>query len=257
MASDNPYTIPDQQLAGPSTTNNTVKILLIVFAALLVLGIMCTGVLAALLLPAVSAARNAARYAQVSNQMKQIGLAMHNYHAAYKQLPPAFAADSEGTPVRSWRVTVTPFAEEQYRWEQWNQDESWDSVANSQLHAPPPFVFISPFDADQTGSVETHVFAVRHPDGLMSGDPQVTFADAKDGLANTILAVYLPGLTTHWAAPEDITLEQLQAELGSASQQDSVIIVFGDGAVRRITSPIDPATVEAMVTRNGGETVAL
>jgi hypothetical protein len=189
--------------------------------------------------------------------MKQIGIAVHNYHSTYQQLPPAFATNSQGTPIRSWRVTLMPYLEDQPRWQQWNQDESWNSAANSQFHAPPPFVYLSPFDDDNAPGAETHVFAVRHPDGLMSGDPQVRFRDATDGLANTLLAVYLPGRTTHWAAPEDITLQQLQAELGNASQRESVILLFGDGTVRRITSPVDPGTVEAMVTRSGGEIVAL
>lgn len=67
------------------------------------------GVLVALLLPAVQAAREAARRTQCSNQLKQLGLAIHNYHDINKTLP--FGAR---TPISApnWRIAILPYLEQ-------------------------------------------------------------------------------------------------------------------------------------------------
>ena len=71
------------------------------------------GILVALLLPAVQAARDAARRAQSSNNLKQIVLAMHNYHDVYKKFPPRANFGDDGKPLLSWRVHILPFVEQQ------------------------------------------------------------------------------------------------------------------------------------------------
>lgn len=76
------------------------------------------GVLVGLLLPAVQAAREAARRMSCSNNFKQIGLAVHNYHAAYNQLPCLNGGTMSSMLELSVLVGLTPFIEQQALWEQ-------------------------------------------------------------------------------------------------------------------------------------------
>lgn len=76
------------------------------------------GVLVALLLPAVQAAREAARRASCSNNLRQHGLAAQNFHDTYHFLPPLRIAGGEGWA--SFWVLIMPFAEQRPLYEQWN-----------------------------------------------------------------------------------------------------------------------------------------
>ncbi|SMP41267.1 prepilin-type N-terminal cleavage/methylation domain-containing protein [Neorhodopirellula lusitana] len=118
------------------------------------------GVLVGLLLPAVQSAREAARRMSCSNNFKQLGLAVHNYHSAFKQFPEQGAGfsdigqDVEGgswaqSEVSSQRnlsalVGLLPYIEQQAMWEQisnrmgTNADGSLRSVPWPQM-GPTPF----------------------------------------------------------------------------------------------------------------------
>lgn len=71
------------------------------------------GILIALLLPAVQAAREAARRLQCSNNMKQLGLALHLYHEQSKVLPPGYSGGSNATGGQwAWMARMLPFIEQ-------------------------------------------------------------------------------------------------------------------------------------------------
>jgi prepilin-type N-terminal cleavage/methylation domain-containing protein len=86
------------------------------------------GILVGLLLPAVQAAREAARRMQCSNNLKQLGLAIHNYEGAIKRLPPGglhlrdgFGAASSSTSWGpNWLVMLLPYVEQGNLYAQYN-----------------------------------------------------------------------------------------------------------------------------------------
>lgn len=92
------------------------------------------GILVALLLPAVQAAREAARRMQCGNNLKQIGLSLHNYHDTYKTMPPAWSFTNRAPAMRNqraywgWGALVLPFIEQSPLHDQLN-------VGNNRFHA--------------------------------------------------------------------------------------------------------------------------
>ena len=89
------------------------------------------GILVALLLPAVQAAREAARRMSCSNNIKQLGIAFHNYHDTYKRLPAPYSLnrlDMLGSPLpgppgdtaHAWGTALLPFMEQQPLYDQFD-----------------------------------------------------------------------------------------------------------------------------------------
>lgn len=95
------------------------------------------GILVGLLLPAVQAAREAARRMQCSNNLKQFGLAMHNHHDTFKKLPPMTAS---GCCWGTWMIPVMPFIEQQNMYSLYQNYGGSDTV-NTQFPAPSPTGF--------------------------------------------------------------------------------------------------------------------
>jgi prepilin-type N-terminal cleavage/methylation domain-containing protein/prepilin-type processing-associated H-X9-DG protein len=105
----------------PSSRGFTLIELLVVIAII--------GLLVALLLPAVQGAREAARRAQCSNNLKQIGLALHNYHGSKLCFPPGYTdgntvaasnAMSDVGPGWGWAAYILPYLDETNTWSQIN-----------------------------------------------------------------------------------------------------------------------------------------
>jgi hypothetical protein len=232
------------------------------------------GMLIALLLPAVQAAREAARRAQCVNNLKQIGLAMHYFHDAQGHFPPAAIADKTGKPLLSWRVAILPLIERKDLYDQFHLDEPWDSPHNQALISQMPPTFKCPSETrDAPG--ETRYLAIVGPAGpgrshtAMDRTFGSRFADIVDGTSNTIL-VAESSKGVPWTKPED--LEYDPGPPVAAGQFDPArggpLPEFGskhpggfnalivDGSVRFIKMSTSPVVLKALLTRDGGEVVS-
>lgn len=211
------------------------------------------GVLVALLLPAVQSARGAAIRAQSSNNMKQIGLGMHNYYSAYNTLPTQAKTGPDGKPLLSWRVHLLPFLEEQELYNQFHLDEPWDSEHNKTLIEKMPAVFRNPASTAKTPK-SNYVVPVGK-DTLFGSPDGVKFAQVTDGLSNTIMALEVDDASAViWTKPDDfaITDESSLAKL-RPTPNGGFNVLMADGSVRYISATVEPATLLNMLRKSDGK----
>ena len=218
------------------------------------LGTILFPILIALTIPAVQAAREAARRAQCINNFKQIGLAMQNYASANGHLPPAFSVDAQGKPLLSWRVALLPYLEESGLYGEFKQDEPWDGPNNSKLIDRMPIVFRCPSDSDVAMPPHlTHYAAIVGQGTAFDLPAGVPIAMITDGTSNTLLVVESKN-GTEWTKPDDVDISQVPAALGS-NHPGGVNGLMADGSVRFLNSDIATPVLKAMCTRAGVEVV--
>ena len=125
----------------------------------LLVGITVIGILIALLLPAVQAAREAARRMHCANNLKQIGLAMHGYHDVQKTFPPGtiwnrsvvnWVAASHRT---NWGIALLPYLEQQPLYDQYDSEADVTALVNATVVSTAVSVYACPSDIFDTGEV--------------------------------------------------------------------------------------------------------
>ena len=107
---------------------STTAIVFLVFGIVFFIMVVIGAVLVALLLPAVQQARMAARTVQSKNNLKQIGLAMHNYYDVYGMFPPGGIYTKNNEPYNSWMTSILPFVEQAGLYNQIDFNQPWPGV---------------------------------------------------------------------------------------------------------------------------------
>jgi type II secretory pathway pseudopilin PulG len=216
------------------------------------------GVLVALLLPAVQAAREAARRNQSMNNLKQINLGMLNYESARGEFPAQANFGPDGKPLLSWRVHVLPYMEQQALYEQFHLDEPWDSEHNRALISQMPAIYRDPSSGHEATSGMTNYLGVagegRFFDGTREGR---SFAGIRDGSSNTIMVVQVnDDRTVEWTRPEDWEMDSATPLVGLGNLHPGIFLAgFCDGHVSAVSTGVDLEALKAMLTIAGGEVV--
>lgn len=262
-----PNAMPGSMMGGapaPSGKSSGIPILVIVLGIVGIGAIACGGILLALLLPAVQAARGASQKMQSQNNLKQIALALHNYHDTYQVFPPAYTVDANGRKMHSWRTIILPYVEAQHVYQQVNFNEPWDSPTNLAVAAQMPFVYRHPADGPAGSSTtETSYLAVFGPNAIFSGEKGAKMSEITDGTSNTVMVAEVRGSGVNWMEPRDLDMTQFVGQFGMPTPGKPSYpggggnVAMADGSVRFLDGNVDPGTRQAIATRNGAEPVFL
>lgn len=211
-----------------------------------------------LLLPAVQKVREAASRTHSMNNLKMLGLALHNYHSVNGRFPPAFVVDKAGKPLYSWRVLILPYIEQDGIYKKWKMDEAWDSPNNKPLSDLAIKVFNDPA-REASNKTPYRVFfgngAMFDAGKLAPMASGTRLQDVTDGTSNTFMVVDARE-EVPWAAPQELPFDPKKPlpPMGAPGRQ-LFLALMGDGSVRAIALGVAEETLKACITRNGGEVI--
>ena len=234
----------DRRLGGEPKKSNA-GVIIAIIVGVFVAGIVILGILVALLLPAVSKVREAAARSKDSNNLKQVGIAMHWYNDANAKMPPA-----DG-PV-SWRVHLLPYVEQENIYRQFDLKQPWDGPTNKRFASQRIPQYVSVGDPPET--VETRYRVFVGPGTLYEpGKPALQFPEIRDGTSNTFFAVEA-GETVPWPQPKELQYDRngpLPA-LGSPGR-NVVLAIMMDGSVRPFSTKTSSEVIRGGIEPNDGK----
>ena len=215
------------------------------------------GGLLVLLWPPMTRGREASRRSQCKNNLKQIGLALYNYHEKYKELPPAYTVDEHGKPLHSWRTLILPFIDQQILYQKIDLSKPWDDPANAEAFKTVVPVYQCPSTRSEPG-MATYL-AVTGDNTCLRPVRSLKQEEVTDGTDKTLAVVEVnPKHAVHWMSPHDADLALL---LGISAEKDSLQHTGGyhvlllDGSVRFINSQIQESIVRALVSATANDEV--
>lgn len=218
------------------------------------IGPLQAGIAAGLFLPAVQKVREAANRTHSMNNLKMLGLALHNYEASMGRFPPAVVTDKDGKPLYSWRVLILPYIEQDAVFRAWKLDEAWDGPNNRRLSELVIKTFCEPTEppSNRTRYRVFHGNGAVFESSMVGAKKGTRINEIVDGTSNTIMVVQTRD-SVPWAAPDEIAYDPKKPipELGLPGA-GYFLTAFADGSVRTLKTTIKPQWLHQLVQRADG-----
>ncbi|HTN74127.1 MAG TPA: DUF1559 domain-containing protein [Pirellulaceae bacterium] len=202
-------------------------------------------VLVILLVPAIFAAREAGIRIQRINGLRQVMLALMNYHDTNSALPDATRVDAQGQPLYSWRVCLVPYLE---AIPGLDLQAAWDSPQNKKFGAQTlRFYKLGKDRAESTKFLSDVSAVVGEQTGIRARD-SMRLAEVR---FDTILVIEMLPAAPHWMAPGDISPTEVIDCLMQQSAGDNFLVGFADREVWLLDASVPPHLLIEFLTNEG------
>jgi hypothetical protein len=195
-----------------------------------------------------------ARRNKSMDNLKQIGLAMHNYYDAHKRLPPPAIYSPDGKPLLSWRVILLPYLEQNALYKEFHLDEPWDSPHNLKLAQTLPVDYLSPKSKIKEPGRTNYVLPIG-PGTMFEGREGKTFKEITDGTSRTIMAVEVDDEhAVIWSKPDDLPYDPNEpAKALGGHFKDDFLALVGDGSVHAFQRSFSADDLRAWFSAAAGD----
>ena len=256
-----PYSIWDDPKAlRPGNANPVILVIALVIASIMALTV-AIGVF-------VFRGQNvtpASDQTQSKNNLKQIGIAFHNYHDVHSTLPPASIVKvpegstdvTQGTAQHGWMTSMLPYVDQGALYERVDFHEPWTSAANRKNFQLPVPAYIRPDLEPMTKGLGAAHYSANSQ--LLSPNGRMRFRDVTDGLSNVLMSGEVSKGIVPWGSTD--TTRDPANGVGPGPNQFSgadpefAQFVLGDGAVRRISAQVDPKIMRQLSDPADGEAI--
>jgi prepilin-type processing-associated H-X9-DG protein len=195
------------------------------------------------------------------NNLKQIGLGLHNFHEAKGTFPAGSTFTVWGEALHGWQTMLLPYVDRQDLYDRIDFSASWSDPANAPVFKTAVFPYLNPgtsMEKDSMGYVFSHYTGNAR---ILGGNIARTKKDIKDGESSTILGGEVGEGFEPWGKPmnwRDPALGINRSPRGFGSPfKVGANILFADGSVRFIMNSVNPEVLKSLSTPSGGEKVSL
>ncbi len=212
-------------------------------------------VLLALFLPATRSAPEAARRTQCKNNLKQIGLALHNYHEEYGTFPPAYTVDAQGSPLHSWRTLILPYLDQLPLYKSIDLSRPWNDPVNAKASKTSLPIYRCP--STHSPANQTSFLVIIAPNGCFPGPASRSLSSITDDASETLMVLEVNDRSVPWMSPVDADQDTV-LEFGPDNRHGHLggfHALLCDGSVRFLSDNLRAATRQALISIADGDTV--